>query len=168
MSANVDDATVGTDIVQFIVDGVVRSEQAAGNGDYAWLWDTTAETAGEHSFALRAVDRLGNEDTTSFTVIVVTSTQEGIEATAAAHQAEAAQAAADAQAAAEAAPGDAQAAVDAAPGEAQIVADGAAAEAGMRATTAQTYVAERSSEVIPDDAEDAVGGAVDQLPPPPV
>lgn len=176
MSANVDDATVGTSLVEFIVDGVVRDSQSNGNADYAWSWDTTSETAGEHSFAIRAVDRLGNEDLVEFTVIVLATTQEGIEATAAMTQAElegdaaqaqadAAQAAVDAQAAAEAAPGEAQAAAEAAPGDAEAAAAATQADAESRAATANGYVNGRASEILPDDAEGAVDDAVSQLPP---
>jgi hypothetical protein len=176
MSANVDDATVGTGLVEFIVDDVVRSAQSAGNGDYAWSWDTTAETAGEHSFSIRAVDRLGNEDSVEFTVVVLATTPEGVENTAAATQAEAeadaaqaqadaTAAAEDAQATAEAAPGEIQAAAEAAPGDAQTAAADAQADAESRAAIAQGYAERRAEEIVPDEAEGAVDDALSQLPP---
>lgn len=147
MSADVRDATVGTATVEFLVDGVVREVASNGEGTYAWTWDTSTETAGEHAFAIRATDRLGNVDDVSFTVLVVTTTPEGAEATAAAMQADAETTAAETVVAAGETAAQTQASVEAAPGEAEAAAADGQAEAEMRTTTLQGY--------LQDHAEDA-------------
>jgi N-acetyl-anhydromuramyl-L-alanine amidase AmpD len=43
--------------VEFLVDGVVRA--SATTAPYAWSWDASAETPGEHTLAVRAVGRDG-------------------------------------------------------------------------------------------------------------
>lgn len=148
MSADVEDAIVGTATVEFIVDGVVRETLSNGEGEYAWTWDTTTETAGEHAFSIRATDRLGNVDDVSFTVLVVTTSPEGVEATAAATQAEAQATADETVVDAQQTAADAQVAVEAAPGEAEAAAGDAQAEGEMRATTLQGYVESRGDEIV--------------------
>lgn len=161
MSANVDDAIVGTQLVEFIVDGVVRDAQSHGDGDYAWSWDTTSEGAGEHSFAIRATDRLGNVAEFDFTVIVIATTQEGVEATAAATQADVDQAAVEAQATAAATAADAQATVDGAPAEVEATAAATQADAESRATIFQGYVTSHVEDALPDEVEDAIPSTPD-------
>lgn len=148
MSADVEDAIVGTSTVEFIVDGVVRETLSNGEGTYAWTWDTTAETAGEHAFSIRATDRLGNVDDVSFTVLVVTTSPEGAEATVAAAQADAQTTADETAVEAQQVAADTQAAVEAAPGDAEAAAGDAQAEAEMRTTTLQGYVESRGDEIV--------------------
>lgn len=101
-TVDVDDAIVGTKLVEFIVDGEVLDAQSGGDGTFTFTFDANGYSAGEHEFSIRATDRLGNDGTLTFTVIVVPQTQAGVEATAAEAQAEAEAAAAQAQADAEA------------------------------------------------------------------
>lgn len=101
----VDDAIVGTKLVEFLVDGELMSAQAGPDGTYTFSWDATSYSAGEHTFTIRATDRLGNVGDLSFTVVVVPQTQAGVEATVTETQA-------DAEAAAEQAQADAEAKVE--------------------------------------------------------
>ncbi|HEV8361594.1 MAG TPA: Ig-like domain-containing protein [Candidatus Thermoplasmatota archaeon] len=77
--ASMSDALSGAGRVEFVVDGVVRANDA--ESPFAWLWPSSEESLGGHTLQINAYDIAGNVVSQGLEVIVVPTTAEGLQAT---------------------------------------------------------------------------------------
>src|SRR5262249_1927829 len=64
VTASANDGGSGVASVTFLLDGAATAT-VTGAGPYSWVWNTATAAAGSHTLAARAVDGMGNQQTSA-------------------------------------------------------------------------------------------------------